>query len=506
MDVRTLFVTIALAYGILAILLLVSERPRRGTPSAMLALGYGLGAVGVLLQAGRGTGTLGLAVLLGNLLAWLGLLWQAWAALAMSGRTVASRTRLTVAALVVALGVPVALLPPAPRAALSLLVYAACFALAAWALVTWRNAPRALRMTTAVILGVLATLYGGRSLAVGTGWVSPNTLSDGSQVGATAFYTVAFAGILSSAFGLILLGKRAAERSLAEAHRQTETILSTLNTGVAILAHDRIERVNPALAALLDCLPADLEGQPVSVLFPSARDGEEWQRQVRESLAHDGRYSGEVELAPASGGTRWTWAQCSALDEHPGSRRIVMSVTDITVWKDRQEELESRATTDDLTGLPNRRAFLERASVELSRANRTSQPVCVAVIDLDHLKAINDLHGHAAGDQALLALARACTSTLRDSDLVARMSGDEFAAVLPDSTLAQADAVMGRLLSALRASAVTIGGFTIPVGASIGIAEYTGHEPVDALLARADEAMYLAKEGGRGAVARQGPL
>ena len=505
MDVRTLFVTIGLAYGILAVLLIVSERPRWGTPTGWLALAYSLGSAGVLLQAGRGVLTITVAIVLGNLLTWLGLQAQAWAALSMAGRPVATSVPWLVAGSTVACGLPLLVLSPAPRTTVSLAIYAICFAISAGALLAWRDAPGLLRATTTAVLVLLAGMYAARSIAVATGTVEPNLLLAQGDVTTMAFYTVAFAGVVGSAFGLILLAKRAAEQSLADALRQTETILGTLTTGVAILDADRIVRVNPALAAMLETTPGALEGEPATRLFPSAEHYDSWRRAVTAALADDGRHTGEVELVRRGGGTCWAWTQSAALNWHDGHRQVVVSVTDITEWKQAQGDLEQRAATDELTGLLNRRTFLERAAVELSRADRTGQPVCIALVDLDRLKEINDSRGHAAGDAALETLARACTRALRDVDVIARLGGDEFAVVLPHTSLAHGGAVMERVLAELRAEQAD----DVPggrVGASVGVAQYIPPENLEAVLARADAAMYAAKAQGRGSVALGQPL
>jgi diguanylate cyclase (GGDEF)-like protein/PAS domain S-box-containing protein len=503
MDVRTLFVTIGLVYGILAVLLLVSERPRWGSPAAMLAVAYALGSAGVLLQAGRDLLPAGVSLGIGNLLAWLGLQGQAWAAVAMSGRSVRPGAPLVVAGSTVAFGIVAVLTPPVTRTVLSLSMYAACFALTTAALLAWRNAPRMLRDSAAAILALLAAIYGARAVAVATGVLAPDPLAAGGQLDNRLFYTVAFAGVVGSAFGLILLAKRAAEQSLGEALRENETILGTLTTGVAILDADRVVHVNPALAAMLDTVPADLEGQRAATMFPSVDHYDDWRRQQAAALADDGRHSGEVQLARRGGRTLWAWTQSTALNRHDGHSRVVVAVTDITTWKAEQGELLSLASTDELTGLLNRRSFLERATVELSRTDRTGRPTCIALVDLDHLKTINDDLGHAAGDQALATLARACTAGLRDLDVVARLGGDEFAVVLPDTTLAQGGDVMERVLAMLRTAQpdLTMGG--VRVAASVGVAQYSPPGSLETVLARADGAMYAAKGAGRDAVCLQ---
>jgi diguanylate cyclase (GGDEF)-like protein len=145
------------------------------------------------------------------------------------------------------------------------------------------------------------------------------------------------------------------------------------------------------------------------------------------------------------------------------------------------------ALTDELTGLPNRRAWEEMLVRELARAARGGHPVCVAVLDLDNFKAFNDEHGHQAGDRLLAEAAQAWQRQLRASDLLARYGGEEFAAVIPAWPLTTAVEVVERL----RVS--TPGGLT----ASAGVASWDGVETGGELFGRADAALYEAKQGGR---------
>jgi diguanylate cyclase (GGDEF)-like protein len=136
--------------------------------------------------------------------------------------------------------------------------------------------------------------------------------------------------------------------------------------------------------------------------------------------------------------------------------------------------------------VPNRRAWDEELPRELARAARSGQPVCVVLLDLDHFKQYNDRHGHQAGDRFLKEAAAAWQAVVRKTDLVARYGGEEFAVLLPDCGLEDAMEIAGRLRTAQ------------PEGTcSLGVAQWDGREDVAALVARADRALYAAKDAGR---------
>ena len=153
-------------------------------------------------------------------------------------------------------------------------------------------------------------------------------------------------------------------------------------------------------------------------------------------------------------------------------------------------ELQATAMRDQLTGLPNRRAWTTASNEELKRAGRAGQPLSVAVLDIDGLKQINDTHGHEQGDRLLRRCAHAWAGIVRASDFLARLGGDEFVVLLPDCTEDRASEITRRMLGAV----------PFNQSCSIGIATWDREEAGYELVHRADQAMYAVKAAGGGDV------
>lgn len=159
--------------------------------------------------------------------------------------------------------------------------------------------------------------------------------------------------------------------------------------------------------------------------------------------------------------------------------------------------LERSSRTDPLTGIPNRLDLLDRFATELMRARRHERPLAVIMLDLDDFKQINDAHGHLAGDQVLVAVAQLLRANLRAEDLYARWGGEEFLVVLPESDLAKGSLAAEKLRHLVEDLVVPVGGATVRVTASFGVAPCRGSDEPDGAIRRADVALYEAKSGGR---------
>ena len=164
-------------------------------------------------------------------------------------------------------------------------------------------------------------------------------------------------------------------------------------------------------------------------------------------------------------------------------------------------ELEVFAATDSLTGCANRREFEARGKAEVARVKRSAAPLAFVTIDLDHFKQINDRYGHRAGDEVLRAFGALIRSILRPSDLAGRIGGEEFAVVLPDTSLERATMVAERLRQLTESEVVTFAGTQIRFTLSLGVAQYgPDGDKYESVIEAADSRMYRAKQSGRNQV------
>ncbi len=163
------------------------------------------------------------------------------------------------------------------------------------------------------------------------------------------------------------------------------------------------------------------------------------------------------------------------------------------------EELERQATHDALTGLPNRTLLFDRIGHALQVKRRTGRDLAGLFIDLDGFKRVNDLHGHHAGDELLIAVAKRLSDVVREADTVARLGGDEFVVLCEDLDGGQRPIVIAeRIIAELERSVTLESGEKVSVSASIGIAHAEDSDSASDLIVRADRAMYAAKQAGRG--------
>jgi diguanylate cyclase (GGDEF)-like protein/PAS domain S-box-containing protein len=265
-----------------------------------------------------------------------------------------------------------------------------------------------------------------------------------------------------------------------------------------------LSRIQDRKVVLANQRAADLFGLELSEVVgestPNYYVDQEQRRVIVEKLLEDGRVEHPaVRLRTRSGKEFWASLSARVLD-FEGESCFLVGVHDVTMQKELEEQLRDLATRDALTGVYNRRHFMDLAHREIERVARTNSPLCSLMLDADHFKRINDAHGHAAGDRVLAALARAAGSVLRRVDVFARIGGEEFLALLPDTTVAEAAGVAERIHHAIRQTVVTTGengGAPIQPTVSIGVTALRPGDDLESLLRRVDAALYRAKQEGR---------
>lgn len=222
-----------------------------------------------------------------------------------------------------------------------------------------------------------------------------------------------------------------------------------------------------------------------------------WERSRKENHPVLVEYRYQTE----SGGEKYLMENVAPLTASSGMEGMIGTLADVTELKIAQKELEKLAFFDPLTALPNRRFFADLLGFGLAKAKRASAKAAVLVLDMDNFKRVNDLLGHAGGDQFLQHQANRIRSAVREEDAVARMGGDEFSILLsPVREISEVTALAKRVLDAINVP-VTVNNHTLEVTASIGVALYPADgEKAEDLLRTADMALYEAKGSGRNRV------
>jgi len=243
-----------------------------------------------------------------------------------------------------------------------------------------------------------------------------------------------------------------------------------------------------------------------TILPPHDEDGRDMAELVVDMLSEPDQYAfTEQRNKKKSGEEAWvSWAIRPMYDESGRLYEILLAGTDITARKHLEGKLRDMATTDGLTGVANRRYFLELAEQEVSRAQRYSRPMSLLMLDLDHFKSVNDTYGHDIGDMALITAVKAITRILRDQDICGRLGGEEFGVLLPETNEKQAQQTAERVRAEVEATPVVLfDGNELKLTVSAGTASLEAEETstLEVLCKRADVALYAAKNNGRNRVA-----
>ena len=302
--------------------------------------------------------------------------------------------------------------------------------------------------------------------------------------------------LLRSAFGQMLSERRGSLQRKITADRFHD-LFETVPTGIVVLDGEGFTGMANARAAELLGIPA---GKVAATLLSERMRALRARCLNREALeALYLRLQARVDYDVTA-----TWLLDGAhieVETHPilgsGRNGRIWMFHDVTVQERLAEELRIRAQTDGLTGLPNRRHFFE---VGLAAAAAVGPDAVLAalLLDIDHFKSINDSFGHPVGDEVLRELASRCRGLLRANDLMARIGGEEFAVLLPGARPAEASEIAERLRAAFAGIPVPTQGGPVAVTISVGGAILSaGGDSFEALLKRADLALYEAKRGGR---------
>ena len=263
-----------------------------------------------------------------------------------------------------------------------------------------------------------------------------------------------------------------------------ETLAATHNPGalLAVMLESAIEATHAAGGVLLrggkkiDSRGGSLTGEQMRIGFRDAFDGSTLTMVL---AAGDGSFSKDAREA-----AEWITAQAAIALENAHLHQLV----------------QEQAVTDELTGLANRRQFLDALEHELARSARTGETTSLLLCDLDDFKLVNDRFGHPAGDEALRVVGRVLRETVRELDVPARLGGEEFAVVLPNTTLEGAVRLAERVRVAIEQAAIVVGGHRIAVTVSLGVAAHADAETLEELMQQADRCLYAAKEAGKNVV------
>jgi diguanylate cyclase (GGDEF)-like protein/PAS domain S-box-containing protein len=360
---------------------------------------------------------------------------------------------------------------------------------------------------------VFAALTGVAILAAGAGYVSGhfNTAIPEAiyhrQISAWLTLLVATGAFLFLSLRSIGMHQRAVVDLMAHIQAKSREVSDLYDHAPcgyhSMDADGRLVRINQTELRWLGLTAAQALGRSYGdFLTPASR--QLFRERFAQFLQTGHLQDAEFELLRADGSTMPVLVSATAVrDAQDRFVRSRTTVFDITERKKLEQRLDQLARTDALTGLSNRRDFNDRAQAELARCRRLGKPLSLLMVDIDHFKLVNDRHGHAVGDAALRQLADSCRHSLREIDLPARLGGEEFVALLTETTLPDALDAAERLRRHIEALEVAPQqpGPPVRLTVSIGVAELAAadrsHED---LMRRADQALYAAKREGRNRV------
>ncbi len=294
--------------------------------------------------------------------------------------------------------------------------------------------------------------------------------------------------------------------ALFERYRRTSSSLQKFsaaveNSSAGIMITDRagvIEYVNRSFTTITGFPAQEAIGRTPSLLKSGAMDADTYAT-LWGTILSGSSWTGELLNKRRDGSLYWEGTQISPIFNTGGKIISFVSIKDDITEKRRiQEELSFLSTTDALTKIANRRRFMEALETRVAGMGRDGGQLSLLIIDVDYFKRVNDLFGHATGDSALVAVAAVCVQVVRQSDLAARLGGEEFAVLLPSCGEDEAYDVAECIRQTIAAGQLRAeNGTPFSVTASIGVATASRDDTAETLLARADGALYHSKRSGR---------
>ncbi len=290
-----------------------------------------------------------------------------------------------------------------------------------------------------------------------------------------------------------------AEHSLKKKANELEAIIESTGDGILVLDDKRqVIYMNSRFREMWS-IPDNVEASGddqvfINTIINQLNEPDTFMEKLQETYSSDQSYK---DTLYCKGGRIFELFSRPLIDGGHVTGRL-WSFSDVTYNKQAEEKLRIMATTDELTGLWNRRYFMQAARQEVERARRYDHSLSLIVFDVDHFKKVNDTRGHAAGDAALQHLASLMKKSLRDIDIPGRLGGEEFGILLPNTELNNAALLAERLRKTIEDSPADFKGSEIFLTVSIGVTAYQKRSSsVDELLKTADEALYEAKGNGR---------
>ena len=295
--------------------------------------------------------------------------------------------------------------------------------------------------------------------------------------------------------------RKMAETSLARSEKRYRQLILNASEPIAVLQNDLYLLHNARFLDLSGIKEEEIQAAAFQdFIHPSYQ--ERVAKDMEAALADKTvAYSTEFEAVTAQGGQVRVQANMVGID-WDGQGALLAFLHDVTEERRAKQKLMAEATSDELTGVLNRRGFTECFETVANTMNRERHPYSVLFLDIDQFKSINDHHGHSAGDQVLKAVAKSVVSHVRDGDIVGRMGGDEFAVFLGGADSQEAEAVARRMLDHISTFSLKRAGEPMNVTVSIGYAQCDPFDPAPPfeLLDRADKALLSAKRQGRNQV------